>query len=168
MAAVTLPKTRWQKNMMDGYRPSMLYIEDPLQPENDVGRSSYGAMQVKQAFDYAYVVLSHAMSPIRQDSDSTPCKTAKQQSGRGSKAQRDASAVVASSRTQSHPACAPPTGAQREARPGCRAPTTRRPTTTRQSSASSSKSRQGNKPHHQGNGKKRKNQRDSTQEDLCR
>uniref|UniRef100_A0A8C5DHN5 Terminal nucleotidyltransferase 4B n=1 Tax=Gouania willdenowi TaxID=441366 RepID=A0A8C5DHN5_GOUWI len=53
-----------QKNMMDGYRPSMLYIEDPLQPDNDVGRSSYGAMQVKQAFDYAYVVLSHAVSPI--------------------------------------------------------------------------------------------------------
>uniref|UniRef100_G3PWU6 Terminal nucleotidyltransferase 4A n=1 Tax=Gasterosteus aculeatus aculeatus TaxID=481459 RepID=G3PWU6_GASAC len=52
-----------QRNM-DGYRPSMLYIEDPLQPDNDVGRSSYGAMQVKQAFDYAYVVLSHAVSPI--------------------------------------------------------------------------------------------------------
>lgn len=29
-----------------------------------MGRSSYGAMQVKQAFDYAYVVLSHAVSPI--------------------------------------------------------------------------------------------------------
>ncbi|XP_056269046.1 terminal nucleotidyltransferase 4B isoform X3 [Pseudoliparis swirei] len=52
------------RNTMDGYRPSMLYIEDPLQPDNDVGRSSYGAMQVKQAFDYAYVVLSHAVSPI--------------------------------------------------------------------------------------------------------
>lgn len=52
------------KGMLDGYRPSMLYIEDPLQPGNDVGRSSYGAMQVKQAFDYAYDVLSHAVSPI--------------------------------------------------------------------------------------------------------
>lgn len=31
---------------------------------NDVGRSSYGAMQVKQAFEYAYVVLEHAVSPI--------------------------------------------------------------------------------------------------------
>ncbi|XP_028596035.1 terminal nucleotidyltransferase 4B isoform X2 [Podarcis muralis] len=57
-------KDEVQKNMLDGYRPSMLYIEDPLQPGNDVGRSSYGAMQVKQAFDYAYVVLSHAVSPI--------------------------------------------------------------------------------------------------------
>ncbi|XP_044283594.1 terminal nucleotidyltransferase 4B [Varanus komodoensis] len=57
-------KEEVQKNMLDGYRPSMLYIEDPLQPGNDVGRSSYGAMQVKQAFDYAYVVLSHAVSPI--------------------------------------------------------------------------------------------------------
>ncbi|XP_038609266.1 terminal nucleotidyltransferase 4B [Tachyglossus aculeatus] len=53
-----------QKNMLDGYRPSMLYIEDPLQPGNDVGRSSYGAMQVKQAFEYAYLVLSRAVSPI--------------------------------------------------------------------------------------------------------
>lgn len=29
-------KDEVQKNMMDGYRPSMLYIEDPLQP----GRTS--------------------------------------------------------------------------------------------------------------------------------
>uniref|UniRef100_A0A8C2DXP4 Terminal nucleotidyltransferase 4A n=1 Tax=Cyprinus carpio TaxID=7962 RepID=A0A8C2DXP4_CYPCA len=57
-------KDEVQKGMLDGYRPSMLYIEDPLQPGNDVGRSSYGAMQVKEAFDYAYVVLSHAVSPI--------------------------------------------------------------------------------------------------------
>ncbi|XP_044125448.1 terminal nucleotidyltransferase 4B isoform X1 [Bufo gargarizans] len=57
-------KDEVQKSMLDGYRPSMLYIEDPLQPGNDVGRSSYGAMQVKQAFDYAFVVLSHAVSPI--------------------------------------------------------------------------------------------------------
>ncbi|XP_016088591.1 non-canonical poly(A) RNA polymerase PAPD5-like [Sinocyclocheilus grahami] len=59
-----LAKDEVQKGMLDGYRPSMLYIEDPLQPGNDVGRSSYGAMQVKEAFDYAYVVLSHAVSPI--------------------------------------------------------------------------------------------------------
>lgn len=57
-------KDEVQKGMLDGYRPSMLYIEDPLQPGNDVGRSSYGAMQVKEAFDYAYVILSHAVSPI--------------------------------------------------------------------------------------------------------
>lgn len=34
------------------------------QTDNDVGRSSYGAMQVKQAFDYAYVVLSHGVSLV--------------------------------------------------------------------------------------------------------
>lgn len=39
-----------------------LFVLIPI--DNDVGRSSYGAMQVKQAFDYAYVVLSHAVSPI--------------------------------------------------------------------------------------------------------
>ncbi|KAF7686335.1 hypothetical protein HF521_015697 [Silurus meridionalis] len=33
------------KAMSNGYRPSMLCIEDPLLPGNDVGRSSYGAMQ---------------------------------------------------------------------------------------------------------------------------
>jgi len=31
---------------------------------NDVGRGSYGAMHVKQVFDYAYTVLSHAVSPL--------------------------------------------------------------------------------------------------------
>ncbi|XP_060721607.1 terminal nucleotidyltransferase 4A isoform X1 [Tachysurus vachellii] len=64
------------KAMNNGYRPSMLCIEDPLLPGNDVGRSSYGAMQVKHVFDYAYVVLSHAVSPLansypNKDSDST-------------------------------------------------------------------------------------------------
>ncbi|KAL1007467.1 hypothetical protein UPYG_G00087200 [Umbra pygmaea] len=48
----------------DLYRPSVLFIEDPLAPENDVGRSSYAVMQVRQAFDYAYVVLNHAVSPL--------------------------------------------------------------------------------------------------------
>ncbi|TSK28254.1 Non-canonical poly(A) RNA polymerase PAPD7 [Bagarius yarrelli] len=64
------------KVMSNGYRPSMLCIEDPLLPGNDVGRSSYGAMQVKHVFDYAYIVLSHAVSPLansypNKDSDST-------------------------------------------------------------------------------------------------
>ncbi|KAJ8002853.1 hypothetical protein DPEC_G00163280 [Dallia pectoralis] len=59
-----LSKDEVQRSMLDGYTPSLLYIEDPLEPGNDVGRSSYGAMQVKQAFDYAYMVLSHAVSPI--------------------------------------------------------------------------------------------------------
>ncbi|KAL0962103.1 hypothetical protein UPYG_G00335700 [Umbra pygmaea] len=64
------------KVMTNGYRPSMLCIEDPLLPGNDVGRSSYGAMQVKQVFDYAYIVLGHAVSPLarsypNKDIDST-------------------------------------------------------------------------------------------------
>lgn len=42
----------------------MLYIKEPLQPGNDVGRSSYGTMQVKQVFDYTYIVLNLAGSPI--------------------------------------------------------------------------------------------------------
>ncbi|XP_049606498.1 terminal nucleotidyltransferase 4A [Syngnathus scovelli] len=60
----------------NGYRPSMLCIEDPLLPGNDVGRGSYGAMHVRQVFDYAYTVLSHAVSPLarsypNKDSEST-------------------------------------------------------------------------------------------------
>ncbi|KAM5157769.1 terminal nucleotidyltransferase 4A isoform 2-T2 [Mantella aurantiaca] len=46
-----------------GYKQSILSIEDPLLPENDVGRSSYGAVKVQQAFDYAYLMLSHSASP---------------------------------------------------------------------------------------------------------
>ncbi|XP_061615507.1 terminal nucleotidyltransferase 4A [Phyllopteryx taeniolatus] len=62
--------------MTNGYRPSMLCIEDPLLPGNDVGRGSYGAMHVRQVFDYAYTVLSHAVSPLarsypNKDSEST-------------------------------------------------------------------------------------------------
>jgi len=30
---------------------------------NDIGRSSYGAMTVKQAFEYAYLALSYAVVP---------------------------------------------------------------------------------------------------------
>uniref|UniRef100_A0A4W3JC42 Terminal nucleotidyltransferase 4A n=1 Tax=Callorhinchus milii TaxID=7868 RepID=A0A4W3JC42_CALMI len=68
-------KDEVQKSMTDGYRPSMLYIEDPLQQGNDVGRSSYGAMQVKQAFDYAYVVLSHAVSHIAKYYPNKECES---------------------------------------------------------------------------------------------
>ena len=34
-------------DMPPGHRPSLLCIEDPLQPGNDVGKSSYGALQVE-------------------------------------------------------------------------------------------------------------------------
>lgn len=42
-----IDKDEMQKEMIDGHRPSMLCIEDPLQPTNDIGRSSYGVLQVK-------------------------------------------------------------------------------------------------------------------------
>ncbi|KAM6909791.1 terminal nucleotidyltransferase 4A-like [Xenentodon cancila] len=59
-----LSKEEMLKAMGNGNRPSMLCIEDPLQPGNDVGRSSYGVQQVKQVFDFAYMVLSHGVSPL--------------------------------------------------------------------------------------------------------
>ncbi|XP_070840082.1 terminal nucleotidyltransferase 4A isoform X2 [Chaetodon trifascialis] len=71
-----IAKEEIMKAMTNGYRPSMLCIEDPLLPGNDVGRGSYGAMHVKQVLDYAYTVLSHAVSPLarsypNKDSEST-------------------------------------------------------------------------------------------------
>ncbi|XP_034552896.1 terminal nucleotidyltransferase 4A-like [Notolabrus celidotus] len=59
-----LSKEDMLKAMGSGNRPSMLCIEDPIQPGNDVGRSSYGVLQVKQVFDFAYMVLSHGVSPL--------------------------------------------------------------------------------------------------------
>ncbi|XP_013858884.1 non-canonical poly(A) RNA polymerase PAPD7 isoform X2 [Austrofundulus limnaeus] len=56
-----LSKEDMLKAMGNGNRPSMLCIEDPVQPDNDVGRSSYGVLQVKQVFDFAYMVLSHSV-----------------------------------------------------------------------------------------------------------
>jgi non-canonical poly(A) RNA polymerase PAPD5/7 len=41
-----ISKEEMQKDMVDGHRPSLLCIEDPLLPSNDIGRSSYGVLQV--------------------------------------------------------------------------------------------------------------------------
>jgi non-canonical poly(A) RNA polymerase PAPD5/7 len=43
--------------MPDSHRAGVICIEDPLDLSNDVGKSSYGAMSVKQAFERAYATL---------------------------------------------------------------------------------------------------------------
>ncbi|KAH0535528.1 terminal nucleotidyltransferase 4B-like [Cotesia glomerata] len=58
-----ISKEEVQRDMIDGHRPSLLCIEDPLTPGNDIGRSSYGALYVKDAFDYAYHNLAQAVNP---------------------------------------------------------------------------------------------------------
>jgi non-canonical poly(A) RNA polymerase PAPD5/7 len=40
-----IPKEELQREMVDGHRPSLLCIEDPLTPGNDIGRSSYGMIR---------------------------------------------------------------------------------------------------------------------------
>lgn len=60
-----LPKEELQREMVDGHRPSLLCIEDPLTPGNDIGRSSYGALHVKHAFEWAYSILTTAVTPIQ-------------------------------------------------------------------------------------------------------
>ncbi|KAL1115085.1 hypothetical protein AAG570_007116 [Ranatra chinensis] len=57
-------KQEIQKDMKDGHRPSMLCIEDPLTAGNDIGRGSFGALQVRQAFEYAYILLSQSVNPL--------------------------------------------------------------------------------------------------------
>ncbi|XP_052233237.1 LOW QUALITY PROTEIN: terminal nucleotidyltransferase 4B-like [Dreissena polymorpha] len=57
------PKDDICKHMYNGHRPAFLCIEDPLTPGNDIGRSSYGVMQVIKFFEYAYLVLSYALAP---------------------------------------------------------------------------------------------------------
>ncbi|KYM75381.1 PAP-associated domain-containing protein 5 [Atta colombica] len=58
-----ISKEEIQRDMIDGHRPSLLCIEDPLTPGNDIGRSSYGALYVKSAFNWAYCILSQAANP---------------------------------------------------------------------------------------------------------
>lgn len=53
-----------QDQMEPGYRPSILCIEDPLNPKNDIGKSSYGALSVKKAFDYAFLSLNQVCGPV--------------------------------------------------------------------------------------------------------
>lgn len=62
-------KTEIQKQMDPNYRPSILCIEDPLNPSNDIGKSSYGAIVVKQAFEYAYDILHQAVGPLHSTVD---------------------------------------------------------------------------------------------------
>ena len=60
-----IKKEEMQQQMIGGI-PSVLSIEDPLTPSNDIGKSSYGAPQVKAAFEYAHRVLSRAITPQAQ------------------------------------------------------------------------------------------------------
>lgn len=62
-------KNEIQKQMGSNYRPSILCIEDPLNPANDIGRSSYGALMVKEAFEYAYHILLQAVGPCSSTVD---------------------------------------------------------------------------------------------------
>ncbi|RWS31730.1 non-canonical poly(A) RNA polymerase PAPD5-like protein [Leptotrombidium deliense] len=67
-----VPKADIERQMQDsGHRPSILCIEDPLNPSNDIGKSSYGVMNVKRAFDYAFLVLNQACGPTASAVDQT-------------------------------------------------------------------------------------------------
>ena len=39
-------------------RPFMLAVEDPNEPDNDLGKGSYNIPRVRQAFEFAYSQVS--------------------------------------------------------------------------------------------------------------
>lgn len=45
------------RSFFDGERPSLLSMEDPVNPDNDVGRNSRSMMMIKRAFGIAYTQL---------------------------------------------------------------------------------------------------------------
>lgn len=62
-----ISKQELAKDMKDGHRSSVLCIEDPLTAGNDIGRGSYGALHVRQAFEYAYISLTQVVNPLNSE-----------------------------------------------------------------------------------------------------
>ncbi|OWA51000.1 Non-canonical poly(A) RNA polymerase PAPD5 [Hypsibius exemplaris] len=56
-----ITKEQMRLMMQNGQRPGLLSIEDPVQPGHDICQSMFGAMEVKQAFEYGFRVLNHAI-----------------------------------------------------------------------------------------------------------
>jgi len=54
-------KDEIMREMADGQFPSLLCIEDPVSKVIDIGKSSFGILRVKEAFEYAYSVLESAL-----------------------------------------------------------------------------------------------------------
>lgn len=50
-------KEEAQRKMATGYQTNLLCIQDPLNASLDIGKSSYGFMEVRKALHYAYTML---------------------------------------------------------------------------------------------------------------
>ena len=48
------------RGLLQPERPFMLAVEDPNEPENDLGKGSYNIPRVRQAFEFAYSQVSRA------------------------------------------------------------------------------------------------------------
>uniref|UniRef100_A0A1I8F4D9 polynucleotide adenylyltransferase n=1 Tax=Macrostomum lignano TaxID=282301 RepID=A0A1I8F4D9_9PLAT len=59
-----LPKEQLLRDMEPGLRPSVLCIEDPLTPGNDIGRSSYGALQALTMRSSSSIAASVLTTPL--------------------------------------------------------------------------------------------------------
>lgn len=58
-----IPKEELQREMVDGHRPSLLCIEDPLTPGNDIGRSSYGKLDWNKSLSFSKISLDFRCPP---------------------------------------------------------------------------------------------------------
>ena len=55
--------------LSEGYRPSLLHIQDPLIPGNDIARGSFAVFQVKKAFSEAYLLLRECVDNVSHDTN---------------------------------------------------------------------------------------------------
>ena len=53
-------------------RPGVLCVENPLQPDVDMGRGSYNMPKVRRAFEHAHQVLLVALTRAQSQSESVP------------------------------------------------------------------------------------------------
>ncbi|XP_076808412.1 uncharacterized protein LOC143451601 isoform X1 [Clavelina lepadiformis] len=67
-----ISKEEFRQQLDNGSAPSLLSIEDPLTPGNDLGRGSYCLLQVRNAFNHAYLTLTSALYKQREYSDYQP------------------------------------------------------------------------------------------------
>ncbi|MGH0166275.1 UNVERIFIED_CONTAM: hypothetical protein FKN15_054999 [Acipenser sinensis] len=171
-------KEEVQKSMVDGYRPSMLYIEDPLQPGNDVTllvepqqldkcnnnvceEKAVILGQPRSQHSSSSSSSSSISSSSDADSDETPCKTLKHRQADPRQETATGSAQLRG-KTQSHSSSNKTQHERRQfrsSRKGC--PDEQRP--------SHSPAPFSSKPHPpSSHGKKRKLRKDAVPEELCR
>eukprot|EP01102_Stenamoeba_stenopodia_P014636 TRINITY_DN4883_c0_g3_i1.p1 TRINITY_DN4883_c0_g3~~TRINITY_DN4883_c0_g3_i1.p1 ORF type:complete len:591 (+),score=106.67 TRINITY_DN4883_c0_g3_i1:93-1865(+) len=56
--------SKWERGWAQEFQPNLLSIEDPANPENDVGRGSFEILRIKEAFKNAYEEITQPQPDI--------------------------------------------------------------------------------------------------------